>query len=153
MKPADKPIEIHDEDHHSYTFVTNNGTVARFEVSNVYADKGALWGEVSVLYLWNNSDIWVVKHKRVNLLTDKRPGIEDLRDLDDTWDWDEWYEYAVHASVDAQRIAPNLLDLQPLEQDGTTRPFLVKPFILGRGVSLMFGAGGTGKSFGRDTRH
>ena len=85
-------IEYHDEDYHSYTFVTDDNPVAKFEITGAYQDKGAVWGEVSVTYLFDGAEEPVISFKRLNMLTDKRPGIEDLDAKAEMWDWDAYYE-------------------------------------------------------------
>ena len=142
-------IDMHDEDFHSYT-VTNpdNTPVCRFEVDNVYSKDGAVWGEVSVFYLFDNPDdpTRIIAHKRVNMLTDKKPGIDDLADYAEIWPWDEFYEQVMQMTVDAHREPAKETILDHTNEAVESAAFLVEPFILNEGVSLLYGPGGTGKS-------
>jgi len=145
---AGQIVDFHDDDYHTYTMISSRGqNICRFEVDNVYSDKGAVWGEVTVWYLFDKEpDAPTIAHKRVNMLTDKRPGIDDLQDMADMWPWDEFYEAVTHRTVDAHRKPTPPVKLTPMEDDGTTASFLIEPFLLSKGVSLLFGPGGTGKS-------
>ncbi len=139
-------IEYHDEDYHSYTFVTDDNPVAKFEITGAYQDKGAVWGEVSVTYLFDGQEEPVISFKRLNMLTDKRPGIEDLSAKADMWDWDAYYEEVTRKTVAAVRQPPKHNKMNTRDDEGLTAAFLVGPFVLNEGVSLLFGPGGTGKS-------
>ena len=145
-KESDDVIEYHDEDYHSYTFVTDDNPVAKFEVTGAYQDKGAVWGELSVTYLFDGMEEPVISFKRLNMLTDKRPGIEDLDAKADMWDWDSYYEEVTRKTVAAVRKPPKPNKMNTRDDDGLTASFLVNPFVLSEGVSLLFGPGGTGKS-------
>jgi len=139
-------IEFHDEDYHAYTFLSDDKPIAKFEVTGTYQEKGSVWGEVSVEYLFDGEVEPVFKYKRLNMLTDKRPGIEDLDARADQWDWDSFYEQVTSNTVTAVRQPPKRRELSERDDDGVTASFLVDPFILRSGVSLLFGPGGTGKS-------
>ncbi len=145
---AGQIVDFHDEDYHTYTMVSSKGQeICRFEVDRVYEDKGAVWGEITVWYLFDGEPTApIIAHKRVNMLLDRRPGINDLDDVADMWPWDEFYEAVTNRTVDSHRKPPKLVKLVPMADEGMTAPFLVEPFLLTKGVSLMFGPGGTGKS-------
>ena len=140
-------IEFHDEDFHSYTMQTGEGqSVCRFEIDRVYLDKTGVWGEVTVWYLFEGEPKFpVVAYQRCNLIQDKRPGIDMLIERSDVWPWEEFYEKAKSMTVDAARRPAPVAPLQPIG-DEAYPPFLIEPFVLDRGVSLLFGPGGTGKS-------
>jgi len=139
-------IEFHDEDYHAYTFVTDDQAVAKFEVSGTYQEKGSVWGEVSVTYLFDGEEEPVFKYKRLNMLTDKRPGIDDLEAKANQWEWDEWYEEVTSKTVTAVRQPPKRTALSERDDEGMVASFLIDPYVLRNGVSLLFGPGGTGKS-------
>jgi len=145
---AGQIVDFHDDDYHTYTMTSSKGqNICRFEVDRVYEDKGAVWGEITVWYLFDGEpSAPVIAHKRVNMLLDRRPGIDDLVTVTDMWPWDEFYEAVTHRTVDAHRQPPKLVQLTPMADEGVTAPFLIEPFLLTRGVSLLFGPGGTGKS-------
>ena len=145
---AGQIVDFHDDDYHTYTMTSSKGqNICRFEVDRVYEDKGAVWGEITVWYLFDGEPTApVFAHKRVNMLLDRRPGIDDLNDVTDMWQWDEFYEAVTNRTVDAHRKPPKMVQLKPMPDEGMTAPFLIEPFVLTKGVSLMFGPGGTGKS-------
>ena len=140
--------EFHDDDYHSYTFVTAKGQqVCRFEVDNAHEERSQVHGEVTVYYLFDGEPSGpVFAHQRLNLMTDKRPNIELLTALADVWPWEEFYEHAKRVTIDSFR---NPQAPRSLKEDFTNEPlapFLLEPFVLYQGVSLLFGPGGTGKS-------
>jgi RecA-family ATPase len=141
-------VDFHDDDYHTYTMISDAGQeICRFEVDRVYEDKGAVWGEVTVWYLFDGEPkAPVIAHKRTNMLTATRPGEKDLVAAAEIWPWEEFYEAVMGRTVSAQRKPAPPTRLTPINDSGATAPFLVEPFILSKGVSLMFGPGGTGKS-------
>jgi len=145
---AGQIVDFHDDDYHTYTMTSSKGqNICRFEVDRVYEDKGAVWGEITVWYLFDGEPkAPIIAHKRVNMLLDRRPGINDLVDTADMWPWDEFYEAVTNRTVESHRKPPKLVTLVPMADDGMTAPFLIEPFLLTKGVSLLFGPGGTGKS-------
>jgi hypothetical protein len=140
-------IEFHDEDYHTYTMETGEGqAVCRFEIDRVYMDKTGVWGEVTVWYLFEGEPtVPLIAYQRCNLINDRRPGIELLVARADIWPWEEFYERAKQLTVGVAREPTPVATLEPSE-DSEYPPFLVEPFVLDQGVSLLFGPGGTGKS-------
>lgn len=137
---------FHEGDFHTYMFISEaDQEIARIEIEGVYSDKMGVWGELSVYYLFEGTPERVVGFKRVNLIQDKRPGVLDLEERTTMFNWQTMYEMAMSATVEATRKPKTPSILTPTEA-GANAPFLVPPFILSRGVSLLFGPGGTGKS-------
>ena len=144
-------VEFHDDDFHSYTLVQENGkNVARIEMAGVYQEKEAVWAEVTVHYLFDGrSDYRPIAHKRTNLLNiqsgPKLAGEMDAMTTD-VWEWDRIMEGVFQSTIDAIRLPPKPDVLDPTNQAEPMASFLLEPFVLHEGVSLLFGPGGTGKS-------
>ena len=138
--------EYHDEDFHRYTFVSDDESLVRFEISNTYQDKSGVWGEVSVYDVRHEQERPLFEFTRLNLITENRPGMDVLDYEFDAYEPDRWYEQVKAATVRAIRKPPKPDAMVASDPDEVTTSFLIKPFILSDGVSLLFGPGGTGKS-------
>jgi len=142
--------EEHSDTFDSYTFRNKESKpVVRFDFSNVHEERGTVHAEVSIYYLYDGQETPVVKYQRFNLQTEKKPGLDDLGFVAGVFQdkLSGWYETAKARTIEGFRKPIEAVDLTTRSHLSSYSGFLIDPLILGRGVSLLFAEGGTGKSF------
>jgi len=152
MIPLTDPVSEYEEDFHRHEFYGDEGThLATIEFDGIEDDKGGLWCEVAVwVRVGSSNDRPLISFEKVNLLTKAGNTGAMLNRLIKTdagsVNWEQGFTDAVGLTVTAFRTQSSEGDwMEKGVRDGAT-PYLLKPFILKSGVTLLFGKHGDGKS-------
>ena len=139
---------VHQGEFHAYDLeLATGGDLGRVIFDRMADEKGGIWCEVSVELADGQV---VIPPSRTNVMNATRSGWRTHTDvLEERYPSLEWY--GTFRSLVADVIAQHRNGDQPVLLDPNVDPslfdkFLLDPLIAGRGVTVMYGEGGMGKS-------
>lgn len=153
MIPLANPTSIYEEDFHRHEFYAEDGThLATIEFDDIDDEgSGKLFCEVTAwVRVGSSSDMPAVAFERANLLTkgNHSTGLKSIiAKLDNTGlNWEQGFDVATYMSITAYRTESSEGGWMNTRKGDGVSPYLLRPFIINNGVTLLYGSHGSNKS-------
>lgn len=145
--------EVHQGEYHRYELMLagTSKRLATVTFDRVEDDRGGIWCEVSATVHFHGGDSEVViPPSRTNLMNATRSGwrahTDELESRYSAADWYDTFRSLVTSTITAHRDGGAPVALDPDTDPVQFEPFLLEPIVAGRGVTVLYGEGGMGKS-------
>jgi len=153
MIPLTDPVSEYQEDYHRHEFYGEDGThLATIEFDEI--DDGGSGKLICEVAIWvrvgSTSDLPLISFERIDMLTKGGNTASMMKRLEATGagsvNWAQGFSVAVHNSVSNFRMASSDGHWMEKRIREESTPYLLKPFIVNTGVTVLYGKHGDGKS-------